>query len=111
MPNLSLKNLPNEKVVRGAYLGSLISACGLSQSEAGEILGIQHQSVRQKVTGNRTATDNELLALAGVLDRIREGDVEGLPDGACRLAAALAFVERTRTEGEQDAGRDDDHDD
>lgn len=89
-----------------AFLG-LISLCGLSYDDTADILGVAPQTVRQKTSGRRRVTEDELDVLDGVWGRIRRGNLDGLPDGCRRSARALTWSKDRADEIERDADVDD----
>lgn len=60
---------------------SLISLCGLQQSEVADLLRLRHDSVRAKASGRRQVSDSELEILRDLWLRIDSGDasLEGRP--------------------------------
>lgn len=85
---------PIEKPENAPLLAALITMSGLTQTEAGGLLGLAPQSVRQKVTGRRGVSDHEVSVMLVTWRKIEVGDVNGLPDGAKAVAAALAWTRR-----------------
>lgn len=74
---------------------SLISLCGLSQAEVGEVLGRDHNTIRQKASGHRPVVERDIEVLADLWRKIDAGD-EGLEGRPADQAATIAWV-RSRT--------------
>ena len=66
---------------RIALFRSLLSLCGLSQSEAAEVLGRGYETTRQKAAGHKPIVDRDLEILRDLFLRIDRGDtdLEGRP--------------------------------
>ncbi|MCC4296641.1 hypothetical protein [Aurantimonas coralicida] len=64
---------PNEATT---LFRSLISLCGLSQSEVADLLGFRHDSVRAKASGRRHVTEQDLAILRDLWLRIDRGDTD-----------------------------------
>ncbi|WP_185982566.1 helix-turn-helix transcriptional regulator [Aureimonas mangrovi] len=78
-------------------LRRLIDMCGLSQAEAAGVLGISHNTMRQRLTGHRPSPDPaaEVRLFLEIWEKIEGLQLEGLPDGARKRAEILAYARTT----------------
>ncbi|GGD43831.1 hypothetical protein [Aureimonas glaciei] len=69
-----------------------VAAVGLSLAEVAKILGQSLSMVQKKSQGQRAMTQADADALSVLWHRIRQEDVQGLPEGAVSMSHALRVL-------------------